>query len=255
MTALRAMTNIPPERATKIVRIEGREGSPTPERWYVITYDPQSESGFREYAVAIGGQAQARTVSQFVESVSPEEVIPMPAIKLDSDQAYKQLEVYASAHGLGFSKVNYVLTKDKPDAAPIWKLTCVDDAERPLATLTMTAADGKIVAQSGFTPAPVAAGKKTAEDAAFLRKTEVAANQTPERNKQQPTSRATENGDSVIQPAGSSVEEKENKVSTTKSEPKKQQASAKNPRKSKSDWQTTGSGARLQNFFTGRSPI
>ena len=51
-TALDAIKLLPKTEAKKIARIEARDGTPAPDRWYVIAFDEKSESGVREYAVA-----------------------------------------------------------------------------------------------------------------------------------------------------------------------------------------------------------
>src|SRR5437660_499889 len=43
--ALAALKLIPNEAAKRLVAIEAREGSPAPERWYVLVHDPAQERG------------------------------------------------------------------------------------------------------------------------------------------------------------------------------------------------------------------
>ena len=51
-TALSALRTLPPEDEQRLARIDGCDGTPTPERWHFLVYDPQTENGYREYVVA-----------------------------------------------------------------------------------------------------------------------------------------------------------------------------------------------------------
>jgi hypothetical protein len=273
-TALTALKRIPPEDTAKLVRTEGRDGVPAPKRWYFIVYDPQVKSGFREYAVEGGNPVEARTLSQFVESVLPTDVMPAASLKIDSDMAYRQLESHARAHGIVFSKINYVLKKDGPEAVPVWKLTCLDEAERSLATLTLTAVDGVVVAQSGFIRAPVAP-EKAAEDADFLKKTALAGNPGGDDNSLSPNQPPVETTARPLQhdsqAQGSAQPNSEiaqgqldiqtnsknlaNKPTTKEySTPPKPSAPKKARRaRPKPTPLPAGDGVRLENFLTGRT--
>ena len=70
-SALNAIKQLPRGEAKKIARIEAREGTPYPDRWYIIVNDPKDENGVHEYVVSGGEVVASRNISQFAESVKP----------------------------------------------------------------------------------------------------------------------------------------------------------------------------------------
>src|SRR5687767_13225909 len=74
-SALRAIRLLPKSEAKRIARIEGREGTPAPERWHILVHDPKVENGLREYVVAGGELVASRTLSQFAEHLQPGDVV------------------------------------------------------------------------------------------------------------------------------------------------------------------------------------
>lgn len=155
------MKLLPKGEAKKLARIEAREGTPEPERWYLLTHDDQSETGLREYVVAAGEVVASRNISQFAETVQPEEVIGNEVVKFDSDKAARLLQHYATANHVTMANVHYQLRKAGPEAVPLWTLICTDSAGTELGRLVVSATKGNVIAHDGFpiepalpTPAP-----------------------------------------------------------------------------------------------------
>src|SRR5438552_1314675 len=98
VTALDALKLIPKKDAKKIARIEARDGALAPERWYLIVHDPADANGVHEFVVAGKEIAASRAISQFVESVKPDDVMRLEAIRIDSDRAAKLAKQYAAAN-------------------------------------------------------------------------------------------------------------------------------------------------------------
>ena len=44
-TAFDAIKELPKDQAARIARIEGRDGTPDPDRWYILTQDPKADNG------------------------------------------------------------------------------------------------------------------------------------------------------------------------------------------------------------------
>ena len=55
-TALDALKLLPKDAAKRLARIEAREGTPSPERWYLLVHDPAEQRGVREGALARADQ-------------------------------------------------------------------------------------------------------------------------------------------------------------------------------------------------------
>lgn len=149
-TALDALRLLPKGEAKKLARIEAREGAPEPERWHLLTYDEQSETGLREYVVAAGEVVASRQLSQFAESVQSEEVFGGEAVKFDSDRAAQVAQLYAAANQAAVATIHYQLRKAGSDAVPLWTLICLDPAGRELGRIVVSATKGSVIAHDGF---------------------------------------------------------------------------------------------------------
>lgn len=170
-SALDAMKLLPKGEAKKLARIEAREGTPDPERWYLLTYDELSETGLREFVVAAGEVVASRPLSQFVESLAPEDVIGGDVVKFDSDKAARLVQLFAEANRVTVAAIHYQLRKAGPEAVPLWTLICADAGGREVGRLVVSATKGSVISHDGFavepplptlapaTPAPVTKAK------------------------------------------------------------------------------------------------
>jgi len=149
-TALEAVKLLPKGEARKLARIEAREGTPEPERWYLLTHDERSETGLREYVVAGGEVVASRTLSQFAESLQPEDVLGSEVVRFDSDKAARLVEQYARVNGVTFQALHYQLRKAGPQAVPLWTLIATDAAGQELGRLVVSATRGNVIAHDGF---------------------------------------------------------------------------------------------------------
>src|SRR5438046_3902324 len=73
-TALDALKLLPKGMGKNLARIEAREGTPVPERWHILVHDAQSENGLREFVVADGKLVADRTLSQFAEKLTDDDI-------------------------------------------------------------------------------------------------------------------------------------------------------------------------------------
>lgn len=168
-SALAALRLLPKDKAAKLARIEARDGTPEPDRWYLLVQDPAAENGVHEFVVAGKEIIASRAISQFADSLKPEDVIGGAAVKIDSDRAAKIAREYAQANNATISRMNYELKKEGADAAPIWKVSCLDESGNQVGEITVTAGKGNVISHEGFavtppepTPTPAVA-RKTAE--------------------------------------------------------------------------------------------
>lgn len=153
-SAFEALRLLPQDVARRIAIIEGRDGTPVPERWYLVVYDPSQEHHLMEYVVADKRVIAARPVSQFAQDLFPEDVIPVDAALLNSDRAFLLVEQFARANNLRVSTINYRLKKEGVGSTPLWKITCLDESSNPFAGVTLAASNGTIINTSGFIFAP-----------------------------------------------------------------------------------------------------
>ncbi len=159
-SALDAVKLLPKEHRARVAKIEARDGTPEPERWYVLVNDRAAENGLKEFVVADGAIVAERGISQFAESLTPEQVIG-DAVRFNSDRAAQLARQYAQVNGVTIASIAYQLRKDGPAAVPLWRLTCSDAIGRELGSLTITATKGAVISHQGFSvePAPVVVEK------------------------------------------------------------------------------------------------
>lgn len=165
-SALTALKLLPRDKAAKLARIEARDGTPEPDRWYLLVQDPAEENGLHEFVIAGKEIVASRAISQFADALKPEDVIGTAAVKIDSDRAAKLARQYAEANNVSISKMNYELKKEGADAAPVWKISCLDETGNKVGEITVTAGKGNVISHEGFavapTPAPAPASKSVA---------------------------------------------------------------------------------------------
>jgi hypothetical protein len=61
---------------------------------------------------------------------------------------------YVEANKLTLASLNYDLRKEGADAAPLWKITALDEGGMTLGELVVTANTGALITQTGFPQAP-----------------------------------------------------------------------------------------------------
>ncbi len=163
MTAFEAVRLLTREQRKLVALVEGRDGTPTPERWYILLHDPTAENGLKECVVAGGAIVASRAISQFAEKITPEMTL-WDAVKFDSDKAAKLVQQYAQANAAIAATIGYELRKDGADATPVWTVTGYDVEGRQLGVLVITATRGAVVTHEGFSIEP---GKLPVESERF----------------------------------------------------------------------------------------
>jgi hypothetical protein len=153
-TALDAIKQLPRDQAARIARIEAREGTPGPDRWYILTQDPAADNGVHEFVVSNGQILASRSISQFADSLKPEDMLGSAPLNVDSDKAAKLAQDYAAANGTVVTSLNYDLRNDGPDGAPAWTVSCLDDKGNKLGQVVVAADTGDVVSHYGFALEP-----------------------------------------------------------------------------------------------------
>src|ERR1700678_1799928 len=108
-SAFNALRLIPHGEGKKVARIEAREGTPVPERWYILVNDPKDENGLHEYVVAGGEVVASRNVSQFAEVLKTGDVFGGEPLRIDSDRVANIAREYAAANNVTINSMNYEL--------------------------------------------------------------------------------------------------------------------------------------------------
>ncbi len=159
-TALGALKLLPRGEAKNVARIEAREGTPEPERWHILVHDKAAENGLREYVIAGGEIVASRSLSQFAETITTEDVLGGEALKFDSDRAAKLLQQYALANGATITGLDFSLRREGHGAAPLWHIKGLDEAGKEVGTLVVTAGKGTVISHDGFPAEPARVQEK-----------------------------------------------------------------------------------------------
>ena len=149
--ALKLLTK---DQAKNLIRIEARDGTPAPERWYIQVYDPASENGLREIVVWQKTIVASRTLSQFLDGAKPEDVVGTKLLRIDSDELIKIAQQYVEANNnIDIAKINYTMFRDA-SAIPVWKLACLDESGKKVAEIIINARTASVISHEGFDLAP-----------------------------------------------------------------------------------------------------
>ncbi len=162
-SALNAIDQLPRGESKRVARVEARDGSPIPERWHIIVHDPKDENGLREYVIASSEVVASRTISQFAESVRPEDVINTSTVRIDSDRLADLAQQFALANNATIAALNYALKKEGAEAVPLWSVGCVDDTGKEIGRIVVSATKGNVISHEGFTARPGAEAVARAE--------------------------------------------------------------------------------------------
>jgi hypothetical protein len=154
-TAIGALNLLGKEAAANVARIEARDGHPFPDRWYILVHDPAQPRGLREFVFSAGKLVGGRTLSQFADSITADEVIGASAIKVNSDQAAGVAAQFAVHNNARLGTVQYELLKSSSPPAPVWRLTCHGAEGESLGTIVLHATKGSLLGFQGFAKSPI----------------------------------------------------------------------------------------------------
>ncbi|MHA3771326.1 hypothetical protein ACXR0O_07280 [Verrucomicrobiota bacterium sgz303538] len=153
-SALAAIKALPKQEVENLALIAAYGGTSDPERWHFVVYDANAPSGVREYVVEGGKLVTARGVSQFAEKVTKADVIENRVLRIDSDQLAKLAKDYAAANNIAVNRIGYQLVTAGAGNEPVWRITCVDQAEKPVGALVVAAVQGNVISHEGFAVQP-----------------------------------------------------------------------------------------------------
>ncbi len=132
------------------VSIEGRNGQDQPATWRVVTKDPEFAGRYRAYLVSGN-----RIVSE--EAVSAEESarysgtsLQTKRVKIDSTGAFMAADQAAKKALVGFDSLDYSLRNKELSSDPVWQITLVDQATRPVGELIVSAESGAVLRRTWY---------------------------------------------------------------------------------------------------------
>lgn len=155
MSAYEAVGLLSPEEQAALARIEARDGSPVPERWHLLIYDPAGEAGLRQFTVVDGKIVGSHSVSQFAQSLAPADVFTANSLLFDSVHVARIAQEYCRTNGVTVTSLNYDLRKGTTDGAPLWTVQCVNAKGEELGKIVVSAGRGTVIFHPGFAAEPL----------------------------------------------------------------------------------------------------
>ena len=154
-TAIGALNLLGKDAAAQVARIEGRDGHPFPDRWYILVHDSSHQRGLREFVFSAGKLVTGRNLSQFADSLSANDVVGASEIKVNSDKAAAIAAQFAAHNNARLGTIQYELFKSTTPPAPVWRLTCHGVEGESLGTIVLHATKGSLLSFQGFAKSPI----------------------------------------------------------------------------------------------------
>lgn len=131
-----------------IVSILGRSGHPQPINWTVLVEDPGARGGLREFDV-VANRINAERAPVKRPGGKP---IDLSNLNTDSDGAFTVAETEARRHHVGFDAIDYTLASDPVSGKPVWTVALLDEQQRLVGTVKISADNGNVVAARDWVP-------------------------------------------------------------------------------------------------------
>lgn len=148
--ALRVVgTQLNREMMSRIISVTGVDGDPQPRRWKILVADRRASGGVREITVEDNRIASQRVPNQSVTGSTDGATINTARLNLDSTGAYSVAAHTAETSHVTFSFVSYTLRTDDR-GNPVWIVTLEDRSRRPVGTIHIKAADGRVSRVEGM---------------------------------------------------------------------------------------------------------
>jgi hypothetical protein len=132
-----------------IVSISGRSGHPQPVNWTVLVDDSTARGGLREFDV-VANRINAERAPLKRPGGKP---IDLSNLNTDSDGAFTVAEAEARRHHVGFDTIDYALASDPVSGKPVWTVNLLDDQQRLVGMVKISADNGNVIAGRDWVPA------------------------------------------------------------------------------------------------------
>jgi hypothetical protein len=153
-SALAALSILPSEYQSYVVKLSADNGNPDPQQWYVLAYRGSPEGGLFSITIANGEIVQEKpslNLGQLFRNPSP---IALDRITIDSPAAFEIAQELAAANGKDLVRVSYVLQQTEEGAAPVWQIWCYDPSDHYFGYLRIAASTGSVISTDGLPRAP-----------------------------------------------------------------------------------------------------
>ncbi len=152
-TALRVIGKVQgKEVLSRVISLQGRNGSPQPAVWKITLDDPKARGGIREVEVQYGKIISERTPTAPRTSTGK---MNFSQLNLDSDGAFTVANQAATKVATPFDRVDYLLTSGASGGSPVWHLQLTEIKTGPAGSLEISADTASILREDFKKPAAV----------------------------------------------------------------------------------------------------
>lgn len=130
---------------SRAVGMVGFYGQHQPKTWRILVQDPVSPGHLREYLLESGHVVGERRFERKADQDFPSIPLSQSTMKVDSDQAFIIADQAAKQAGVGFDSVHYQLRCRDLRNEPIWMMNLVDQLQRPIGTVYVSAQTGETI--------------------------------------------------------------------------------------------------------------
>jgi len=137
---------------SRVISLQGRNGSPQPAVWKITLDEPKARGGIREVEVQYGKIISERTPTAPRTSTGR---MNFSQLNLDSDGAFTVANQAATKLATPFDRVDYLLTSGTNGGAPVWHLQLTEIKTGPAGSVEISADTALIVREDFKKPAAI----------------------------------------------------------------------------------------------------
>lgn len=143
--AVAAMQALPGQYQNGIMRLSADHGKPTPPYWAIIARNPARRGLPTSLTVSRGRITSERATLNPRALISGDTPITLGRVRIDSPEAWRRAQRFASDRGRRLDSVSYVLQQRGSNAAPVWSIWCYDSRGRFIGFVSLLATTGAII--------------------------------------------------------------------------------------------------------------
>jgi hypothetical protein len=133
------------DKVTGLVEVRGTAGTPTPEVWTIVVYDPRSTTKLEEFRVR-GTRVEDRGPNKdYYPQREPSGYFDMGKVSVDCAGAFRIADKEAGRAMVGFDVIDYHLRCREFSEDPVWTLTLKTTAGVTTGTVALSAVSGKVL--------------------------------------------------------------------------------------------------------------
>jgi hypothetical protein len=153
------------ERVTGLVELRGAAGTPTPEVWHLVIFEPASPTKLAEYSIR-GPRVEHRGPNKdYYPQREPAGYFDMAKVNVDCAGAFRIADREAGKAMIGFDLIDYKLRCREFSDEPVWILSLRANDGTTKGTVTLSAIGGKVLRTVWNKPGP--AGRPFPDDSAI----------------------------------------------------------------------------------------